>query len=131
MCACGKNDSVDVEVLHRSRGRRQVEVDNEEVFHELRCASENRARAVDDHAVAVEDQVILPTHNVYVGDNDVCFRRPAGDQREPNFVLVAFKWRGIDHDEQTGFGVVNSSDRPTIPPQVFANDQGNVDALHL
>jgi len=104
----GKDDAVDgFEMLclrwaDRGLPVRDHEIGDQEVFLELPSRYEQSAFSVDDHALTVEDQLILAAHSIGVGHDDVALSRPFSEHLEPFFALSFVVRRGIDVDNHLG-----------------------------
>ena len=93
-----------------TRRGRQVEVDDQQVLGELRARASSVAVGVDDHRVAVEDQLVLAADHVDVGERrSRPRRRGARTSWQPDVVLVQLVRRAVDDDQQPGAGLAGSA----------------------
>lgn len=98
---------------------------------ELGSPGEDGSGSVHDHAVAVEDQVVLAADEIDVGDDGVGLDRPARDEREPHLVLVALVGRGIDDHQQAGIRLEHPGQRSAVAPEVLADDDRDVGTVQV
>src|SRR5690606_22247518 len=108
---------------------REFQVGDEQVFFELGGAGEQAPVGVDDEGAAVEDEFVLAADEVDVGDGGLGFAGPPGAQPEARVAFAALVWGAVDDDEQPGFGFADRGDGSAVLPQVFADDEGDVDAV--
>ena len=106
----------------------EVEVDHQQVLAELRAAGQHRAGRVDDHRVAVEDQLVLAADQVEVGQGAAGLRRAAGASSSRVSSLSSLVRRAVDDQEQLGAGLAGQGHRAAVLPEVLADGQGDVDA---
>ncbi len=128
--AYGEPGEVPVGVGHRLGRGRQVEVDDEQLGHELLRPGHQLPGRVDHDRVAVEDQLVLTSEQVDVGQGADALAGSSRAQLEPHVVLVALVGRAVRDDEQARLGSVGRLGG-TVLPQVLADRDRDVDAADL
>src|SRR3989304_5587658 len=83
-------------VQSRQVERLQVEVDDEEVLLEGRAVGDELAVLVEDHAVAVEDELVLAADHVDVADVDGVVGGARGDHALAEGALALVIGRAVD-----------------------------------
>ena len=130
------------ESLTRARGRRgdlqasvpadscgQIEIDDEEVLAEGRCPGEQGAVGCHDQGIAVEDELVLPTRHVDVGEGSTELACAPLAELQARVVLVALVRRAVDDDEQSAPACLG--DRTPLLPQVLADRERDVHATDV
>lgn len=112
------------------RGGGQVEVQDHAALGELRGAGDDLALPVDHDRVAVEDQLVLAADHREVRGRAAGLTGPLADQFQPGVVLVPLVRRGVDRQQQPGPGGARGRDAAAVLPQVLADREGDVDAVH-
>ena len=77
----------------------KLEILNEQVFVKAQAPREPPAFGVHNHAVPVEDEVILTADQVHVGDVSVHGLRPSHHQRLPHLVFISLKGGCVGYQE--------------------------------
>ena len=85
---------------------------------------------VDDDRVAVEDQLVLAADHRQVREGAAGLLGALADQFQPDVVLVALVRRGVDREQQPGPGGAGGRHPAAVLPQVLADRQRHVDAVH-
>ena len=105
---------------------RQVQVDDHQVFVELRSAGQQGAVRGDHHRVAVEHQLVLAADHVDVRHGRARLDGPALHQRQPHVVLVQLVGGRVDVHDQADVGPPGDRERPARLPDVLAHGERHV-----
>ena len=119
-----------VGVRHRRGGGRQVEVDDQQLGHELRRPGPAVAVGVDHQRVAVEDELVLAADEVDVGERAAAVARAAGAQLEPASSLAASYGEPLMTTSSPASAASAAAGRPVLP-DVLADRDRDVDAADL
>src|SRR5206468_8604657 len=76
-------------------GRAGVDIAQKQLRLEGRGPSQKAAMRVEDHAVAVEDELVLAADGVDPGDIRAVVRRPSADHRLARRALAVVLWRAV------------------------------------
>ena len=72
------------------RCRRDTHVGHQQGCRKLRCSGDQRAGGVHDHGVTVEDEFVLPTDDVHVGEGAGGLPCTCLAQGKSDVILLAF-----------------------------------------
>ncbi len=96
---------------------------------ELRRPRDDLAVRRGDHRVAVEDQLVLRTDQVDVGNRRTGLGGPTGDQRRAHVILGALVRRTIEANHEVYAHFAQRRHRAAVLPDVLADDHAHVHAV--
>ena len=104
----------------------EIQIDHEQVLLELRPAGQHLSRCVDHQRVPVEDELVLTTDEVQVGQGAPGLGGPPGRQVISDVVLVLLVGGPVDHQEQLSPGLAGLGDGAALLPEVLTDRDGHV-----
>ena len=85
-------------VVDHGLGQRQIH--HEELFGELCATDDHLALGVDHHRVAIEDELILTSDQIHIGDSAAGLNSPFAAESATHVSLVALVWRGVEYEQK-------------------------------
>ncbi|GAA3066338.1 hypothetical protein GCM10020000_58040 [Streptomyces olivoverticillatus] len=108
----------------------QVEVEDDAGLLEAGGAGDDLAVEADDDRVAVEDQLVLAAGRRQVGGGAPGLLGALAHQLQAGVVLLPLVGGGVDGEKQPGPGGARGGHPAALLPQVLADGEGDVDAVH-
>ena len=107
---------------------RQTDIAGYEIFLELFARGNQPALRVQDHAVTVEDELILSADRVGVDDVGIVLPCAPGEHLQALFALALVIRRGVDRDDDLGACAALGPGGAVSEPDVLADVHTDVDA---
>jgi hypothetical protein len=111
--------------------RLSVNVDNNQILSELAAFSQNIAVLIEDDAVAVENQLVLPADGVHVRDYNAMVYGARVEHLVAKVAFASVERRRTDVDDQFRISIRLGRRRPARVPDVLANVDAEIGAAEL